>query len=244
MQKICIVIPCYNEEKRLNIDAYVQFISSDNNKNIDFCFVNDGSRDNTLKVLNDLSAKFELERIKVIDLESNRGKAEAVRIGILEADKRKKYDFVGFWDADLSTPLFEIQNMLSKTEDKKIVIGSRMKRLGANIERNSKRHLLGRVFSTFSSMILKLPVYDTQCGAKLFHTSIINEIFKSTFITKWLFDVELLARYRNFVGVKTLLGSVYEYPLNEWVEVKGSKLKWSDFIKVPLELCKINKEYN
>jgi len=242
MQKTCIVVPCYNEAKRLDFEAFTLFMK--NEGEIDFLFCNDGSSDKTLDLLKNLQEKHP-GRIMIHDMPHNSGKAEAVRHGIIEAFKKNSYLFVGFWDADLATPLEEIPNFLTQiiNNNKKIAMGSRMKRLGATVERKGSRHFLGRVFSTFSSLILKLPVYDSQCGAKIFRSDLVV-LFEEKFITRWLFDVELLARYRNRFGIQDSLNSILEVPVNVWVEKGGSKLKLKDMIKVPLELFAIYKKYN
>jgi dolichyl-phosphate beta-glucosyltransferase len=239
MQKICVVVPCYNESKRLQVPLFVEFLTS-NSEEVDFLFVNDGSKDNTLEVLSEIKNLF-TNNIKILDQQPNQGKAEAVRKGMLQA-VNEGYEIVGFFDADLSTPLNEILRLKNHlNQHYKIVIGSRVKRLGAEIHRSAKRHFFGRVFSTFSSTILDLPVYDSQCGAKFFHKDVIVELFDQPFLTKWIFDVELLARYKKNVGKEKLLNQVLELPINSWKEIGGSKLKLSDFFKVPYELYLINK---
>lgn len=242
MQKTGIVVPCYNEAERLNVNAFIEFVKS--NDLIDFLFVNDGSKDETIRVLEKLQSNYP-DKIMVLDLKKNQGKAEAVRQGMLHMFALKKYKYVGFWDADLATPLIEINRLLfaSTYSDFKIVLASRLKRLGANVERKRLRHLLGRVFSTFASLILNLPVYDTQCGAKLFHHS-TETLFNEKFITKWLFDIEILARYRNLYGIDKALVDLYEYPISTWKEIGGSKLKSSHMLKVPIELLRIKQKYN
>lgn len=242
MQKTCIIVPCYNEAERLDLLAFKSFISGA--KNIDFLFVNDGSRDKTLDLLEKFCAGVP-ERSKVLHLQKNVGKAEAVRQGVLAAARNSEYAFIGFWDADLATPLSEVINFLNylKSKNLNVAIGSRMKRLGATVERKTSRHILGRIFSTFASTILKMPVYDTQCGAKLF-TKQQATLFEQTFITRWLFDIEILARFRNKHGLEQSLNDIVEVPVNEWIEKKGSKLKLVHMLKVPLELFNIHKKYN
>lgn len=242
MQKACIVIPCFNESKRLDFNAFDVFLKSEST--IDLLFSNDGSTDNTAQLIENFQTKHG-SRVQLYNMPVNGGKAEAVRCAVLEACKNKSYEFIGFWDADLATPLNEIPIFLNQVKDhsKTIAIGSRMKRLGAVVERKTSRHLLGRIFSTFSSIILKLPVYDTQCGAKLFRSDLVF-LFEEKFITSWLFDVELIARYRNKFGIQGALNDIVEVPVNAWIEKGGSKLKLKDMIKVPLELWSIRKKYN
>jgi hypothetical protein len=124
-----------------------------------------------------------------------------------------------------------------------IIMGSRISRLGSNIDRKMMRHYLGRIFATFTSIILKLKVYDTQCGAKVFKKEIVSDLFSAPFKSKWFFDVELLARYIKLHGHDKTYEQTLEVPLRRWIEVKGSKLKATDFLKVPLELIKIKRHY-
>ncbi len=104
MAETILVIPCFNESNRLDIGAIEAFL--DGSKGIELLFVNDGSEDDTNKVLTALKESHP-EKIDLITLDHNKGKAEAVRIGMLAASERKA-DFIGFWDADLSTPLDEL----------------------------------------------------------------------------------------------------------------------------------------
>ena len=124
-----------------------------------------------------------------------------------------------------------------------IVMGLRLMRLGAKVKRKTMRHYLGRCFATAASMMLKLPVYDTQCGAKLFRSDVVKAIFDEQFITRWLFDVELLARYKQHYGIEQATQKIYEFPLFQWQDIDGSQLKSRDFFKAPMELMKIRSKY-
>ncbi len=234
--KVCLVVPCFNEEKRLN---QIQFLSLVNKRpEIDILFVNDGSRDNTLSILKEMNAT--QSQLKYYDLENNCGKAVAVSKGMQKCAEGN-YDWIGFWDADLATPLFELDRFLevvSKDNKFKVVIGSRVKRLGTHIKRNLLRHYLGRIFATIAGLMLKIPVYDTQCGAKVFHKSLLS-IFNDPFVSKWFFDVELLFRIKKLQREM----EVFELPLVYWEDVKGSRVKLIDFFKVPFELFKIYRHY-
>ena len=238
--KTIVVVPCYNESRRLRQDDFLHYVEQ--NDDVAFLFANDGSRDNTLEVLQELTAKH--ERLLMLDIQPNGGKAEAVRKGMLYAAEQYKPDYIAFWDADLATPLDEIEPMV-KWADKgyDAVMGLRLMRLGAKVKRKTMRHYLGRCFATVASMMLKLPVYDTQCGSKLFRREVVEAIFQEQFITRWLFDVELLARYKQRYGVEQAIQKIYEYPLFQWEDVDGSQLKSRDFFKAPLELMKIRKRY-
>ena len=239
MRKTAIVVPCYNEAERLNTTAFLNA----EDPGLHFIFVDDGSTDSTAELLLSLESA-NPDRISFVGLESNCGKAEAVRRGFLEAFKT---DFIniGYWDADLATPLYIIDNFcrILDGSDTTIVIGSRIRFLGRKIERRPSRHYLGRIFATFSSLILQIPVYDTQCGAKIFKNSPeLKAVFNEPFRVKWTFDVELLARLliieRASRGARAGESWV-EYPLEEWTDIKGSKLRRTDFIRAGVELFKI-----
>lgn len=243
---IAVVVPCYNEETRLAVDVFRRFLTGV--EPVDFVFVNDGSRDRTDVRLDEIRAGWE-ERVTILGLDRNRGKAEAVRLGMLQAI-RSGYPFVGFWDADLATPLGaipELYRVLESHPRTEWVFGSRVRLLGRSIDRRALRHYLGRVFATATSLTLDLPVYDTQCGAKLFRiVPDSGEIFERPFTSRWIFDVELIARLiqqrRDRAGEQAA-DVIYEYPLGEWQDVQGSKLKTSDFLRAAMELIAIRRQY-
>ncbi len=236
-----IIIPCYNEEKRLPANVFSSFARK--NKDIRFLFINNGSTDRTIEVLRKLMAQD--EHFLILDLQNNEGKAEAVRQGMLYALENVNSEYVGFWDADLATPLNEIDRFFDcfRTNNCKMVMGCRLMRLGSNVKRKNTRHYLGRIFATVASVVLKLKVYDTQCGAKLFKTNIVLPLFDKPFISRWLFDVELLARYIKTFGLEDANKNIYEYPLASWEDVAGSSIKIIDFFKAPIELWKIKRKY-
>ena len=124
-----------------------------------------------------------------------------------------------------------------------MIMGTRVARLGANVERKIMRHYLGRIFATVIANILKIRIYDSQCGAKLIHAGIVREIFDKPFISRWFFDVEVLFRLLRNRESECSLPEILEVPLRTWREIGGSKLKLSDFIKAPLELWRINRHY-
>lgn len=238
--KTIVVVPCYNEAKRLHQDDFLHYVEQ--NEDVAFLFANDGSRDNTLEVLHSLTARH--ERLLLFDIQPNGGKAEAVRRGMLYAVEHYDAQYVAFWDADLATPLNEIEPMVAWADKGyDVVMGLRLMRLGAKVRRKPLRHYLGRCFATVASMMLDLPVYDTQCGAKLFRREVVETIFQEQFITRWLFDVELLARYKQRYGTENAKEKIYEFPLFQWQDVDGSQLKSRDFFKAPVELMKISRKY-
>ena len=239
MGTCCIIIPCYNESKRLNKTKIIEF--QKNNNAFDLLFVNDGSTDNTLDVL--ISIASISNNINYLDLKINYGKAEAIRQSVL---RLSKYDYIGYLDADLSTSLEDISRLLyfAKQESLSFVLGSRVKLIGHTIDRKYYRHFFGRIVATvIDSFILKLGVYDTQCGAKIIKSELVQVIFKQPFKTKWLFDVELLARFKKEKGINSCLKEIREVPLLEWKDTRDTRITFLEFLRTPLDLFRIYKSY-
>jgi glycosyltransferase involved in cell wall biosynthesis len=243
MRSVCLVIPCYNEARRLPADEILAFAAA--RPHVSICFVDDGSGDGTGPLLDSLQSR-QPAQVLVHHLMANGGKAEAVRQGVLHAAAQRRFDLIGYWDADLSTPLLEADRMVAVFDadpDCVLTMGSRVKRMGAAIDRRTYRHVLGRVFSALAGGVLHLPVYDSQCGAKVFRGDLAGHLFREPFITRWLFDVELLARLRDQLGLAATLRAVTEVPLRAWREVSGSKLRAHHMAKAPLELLSIRARY-
>jgi dolichyl-phosphate beta-glucosyltransferase len=236
-----IVVPCYNEAKRLKAEAFVNFARGWEGR---FLFVNDGSKDETGALLTALAARLP-KSLSAMSLAQNSGKAEAVRQGFRHAF-HEGADAVGFWDADLATPLDVIPRFEAILADQAaldIVMGARVRLLGGAVERNPSRHYLGRGFATVVSWLLDAHVYDTQCGAKLFRaTPLVRELFARPFLSRWVFDVELLARY---LDARAALGQdgrdgIREVPLEVWRDVAGSKVRSQDFLRAGVDLARIS----
>jgi len=239
---VALVVPCYDEAERLDASAFREFAAS--RPWLRFVFVDDGSRDGTRAILAGLAREAH-GACELVALERNRGKAEAVRAGVLHALSGGA-ELVGFWDADLATPLAELDRFracFAAEPALEVVLGSRVRLLGHRVERSELRHYFGRIAATCVSRILRLPVYDTQCGAKLFRaTPALREVFREPFLTRWEFDVELLARWLDPPhgrGRPDLAGRIRELPLLEWHDVAGSRLRLRDFVRAPLELLRI-----
>ena len=240
LQKNCVgvVIPCYNEEERLSGTEFKDFAHS--NLGYHLCFVNDGSTDNTLKVLEELRKGNE-SNISIYDCEKNGGKAEAVRLGMLHMAKDPQLDYIGFLDADLSTDFRDFDDLV-ETLDKssfKIVSGSRMSRMGADITKESARKVISMTINLIIRTILRMPFNDTQCGAKVMDRSVVPLLFNKPFITKWLFDVEMFIRMRKHYGKVEAKKLICEQPLKRWIHADGSKLSMKDSVKIVGQLAKI-----
>jgi len=240
-----IVIPCYNEEKRLDVASFVQYAKG--NKSETLCFVNDGSSDRTYKVLKDLSRVANSNNIHILNIKNNGGKANAVRRGALYLHDETNVDSVGFLDADLSTSFHDYQLLTDQIDyskgNLKVVFGSRNMGGDSVIERNPLRKLLSNVVRLLILFIIRIKIADTQCGAKVFHRSLIPQIYSKPFFSKWLFDIEIILRLKARNGKKKFLRMFMEFPLTSWVHMEGSKLGAKDSLLIPMNLLKIWNEY-
>jgi dolichyl-phosphate beta-glucosyltransferase len=242
MQPLILVVPCYNEASRLPQRRFVEAL--ERYGWLRLLFVDDGSTDATASTLRAVQQP-QPDRVRILTLERNRGKAAAVRAGLLAA-REAKAPFVGYWDADLSAPLDELSGMRELLHEEpaiEAVFGSRVRLLGRQIERSTLRHYLGRVFATAASLSLRLPVYDTQCGAKLLRNSdLLGQVLDRPFDTRWIFDVELLARYVAALGRDAMPQHIVEYPLTQWHAAAGSRLRAAHFVQAAWDLAHIRRQ--
>jgi dolichyl-phosphate beta-glucosyltransferase len=243
MSRIVMVVPCYNEAGRLDAGQFLHLQVEGHR--VELLFVNDGSGDGTLAMLEMLRSE-QPGRIAVLDLERNSGKAEAVRRGF-GAAMASSPDYVGFWDADLATPFAELPGfvrVLESNTELQMVFGARVKLLGRVIDRHPQRHYLGRVAATLISLTLGIAIYDSQCGAKLFRMSpTLREVFGEAFLSRWIFDVEIIARFMARWGRDETALRIYELPLRQWKDVQGSKVTAGDFLKALRDLWRIRNAY-
>ena len=239
---ISFVIPCYNEETRLLSDEFKAFVYS--NLGYHLCFVNDGSKDKTLEVLYKLREGRE-DFISVYNCEVNGGKGEAVRQGMLHLAKDKQLDYIGYLDADLSTDFADFDDLVNtiSASNFKIVSGSRISRMGANITKESARKIISLTINFIIRKILGMNFKDTQCGAKIIHKDLVHVVFKEKFITRWLFDVEIFKRMRNIYGKEKAIEMICEQPLKRWIHADGSKLSMKDSFKIVGQLFQIAIHY-
>jgi len=208
-------------------------------------FVDDGSTDSTGEVIADQINRYP-DRIAALRNETNLGKGESVRRGVLFAFSRA--DLVGYWDADLATPLDAIPELVVELErgNACLVMGSRIKIAGHEIIRNAWRHYLGRVFATLASTVIGHGFYDTQCGAKVFRKEIVEACFTQPFLSKWCFDIEMLLRLIRFSGItdiNTVDSRVIEVPLRRWTDTGDTRLGVTDVFRMGIDLGRIACAY-
>ena len=234
-ESVTIVVPCFDEVGRLDVVALRQLATAMAGRVL---LVDDGSRDGTGEVATDAAARHPHE-LGTLVLGRNGGKGEAVRRGMLTA-LADGAELTGYYDADLATPPAEMARLvevLRQDPDLVAVLGARVALLGHRIERSLVRHYLGRLFATASSQVLGLPVYDTQCGAKVFRDSpVLRAALSTPFTSRWAFDVELLGRLGAGGD-----GGFLEVPLGQWHDVGGSKLRPRDAVTAAADLLRVRR---
>lgn len=233
-ENVFLVVPCYNEAKRLEFSQLGLFDDS-----CRILFVNDGSTDATPELI----APHLGECVHLLNLDRNTGKGEAVRRGMLHLPSLPGFDetqWVGYWDADLSTGFGELPHFFAYASTCESPVdaiwGTRVRMLGCQIRRRTVRHVAGRAFMSLISVALGVKSYDTQCGAKIFRKGLLEPAFSEPFVSRWIFDVELLLRLHG--------RTVIECPVREWHDVPGSKIGvFTDAFQVFSDILKIRRRY-
>ena len=230
MIHLSVIIPAYNEEKRLtgtliDIDKYLR----KQTYNYEIIVANDGSKDKTAQVVRRLQSK--ISNLKLIDNKKNHGKGFVVRQGLMEAEGKYRL----FTDADNSTSIVEVEKMwicFEKGHD--IVIGSRdMKGAVLAVPQAWYRRTIGNIFNLFVQFIVGLwGIWDTQCGFKCFSAEAVKDILPRCKIDRWAFDPEILV-----IG-KKLGYKIKEVPV-VWRNDPESKVKLKGMIKMGFDLLKI-----
>jgi glycosyltransferase involved in cell wall biosynthesis len=236
-----LVVPIYNEADRFDLNYWNSIVI---NSEISILFVDDGSRDNSLTILEG----FLHPRVSAIKLESNSGKAEAIRQGFIHLmnGPAKESTFIGYLDADSAFDPLEVSRILTSSEEQFVGLSvdaiwmSRVKLSGYQIHRSAFRHIIGRLIATFLGRGLALFPYDTQCGFKLFKNSHeLSNAIQVPFNTKWFVDLELLFNYSNQLGRWM---KIREVPLEYWLEVKGSKITIKSYLSILEETLRIRRK--
>ena len=239
--ELVIIIPCYNEAQRLLSNKVKAFLPAYNN--VCLVFVDDGSIDNTKEKLLELEEECN-GGVKTLLLKRNSGKAEAVRQGVQFALMHLSFSKIAYLDADFSTSLqecYEISQQINRNIC--FVFGSRIAKIDTEIERKAFRFLVGRFIATLISMQLHIKVYDTQCGCKVFTEEIAKNVFQESFISRWLFDVEIFHRIAHLKGLKNMKHIAREYPLKQWIDTDDSRVKFTYLFKLGYDLLTIRNKY-
>jgi len=225
MKKVSIIIPAYNEEKRLpaTLLKIKKFLKKNKIKS-EIIVIDDGSIDNTVSIAKKYG-------VKVLKNGKNVGKGYSVKRGIFAA----KGDVILFTDADLSTPIEFLKDFMNEhASGFDVVIASRaLNRSIIKVRQPLPRELSGKVFNLLVRLITRLPLNDTQCGFKSFKKDAAKKIFSNLTINGFGFDVEALyiAKKHNF--------KIIEYPVY-WYNSNATKVNFfKDSMRMFFELFKI-----
>ncbi len=215
MNYLALVIPAYNEEKRIGntLKEYVNFFKRKYEKNFLIYVVLNGCKDNTLSIVKEYSKKY--PQIKYLNVKGKIGKGGAIIQGFKNVDGK----LIGFVDADCSTKPEAFNELIENINNYNGVIASRWSK-GAKINKKQKfiRLIASRVFNIMVRLLFFMPYTDTQCGAKLFKGNSLKKIVPKLGLTTWGFDIDLLYLFkRNKMKIK-------EIP-TEWHDSEDSKLK-------------------
>ncbi len=237
MKTISFVIPVFNEEQRIDktFKALAYFKAPKGLRLSEVIFVDDGSKDKTVLKINKIKAKLAKKlktKIKIVSYSKNQGKGYAVKKGMLSS----KADYTLFFDADMSTPLSELNKFIpfiGKGTD--VIIGTRKNGKSTVLVHQPKiRELLGKGFTLLTKTILRLNVTDFTCGFKAFSKKAKDQIFTKSIIKRWGYDAEII-----------FLASKYEFTIAEkaviWSNDKDTKVKL--YKAVPETFAEIFKIY-
>ncbi len=214
--RLSIIVPAFDEEKRLGASLKRMLAYFDS---VDYPFeilvVDDGSADDTVRLVNTISQC--RPQVRLLSYQPNKGKGHAVRYGILRARGER----VLFCDADLATPIEEVEKLLAKLDEGyDIAIGSRDVKGSQLLKRQSAiREFGGRFFNQLVQLIAVPGIHDTQCGFKLFTQCAAQDIFRRCQVDHFAFDVEVL-----FLALRFHL-RVAEVPVR-WAHQEGSKVRF------------------
>jgi dolichyl-phosphate beta-glucosyltransferase len=223
---LSIVIPAYNEETRIGSTLQkLLYYCRKHDYDYEIIVVNDGSTDKTSEIVRVINNP----NIKLINLERNKGKGYAVKTGVMAAKK----DFILMTDADLSTPIEELEKFQPRSE-KTILIGSRGLRKSDIIQHQPKfRELGGKILNKVIQISVLPGIKDSQCGFKLFSRNNAHDIFQKQTIPRFGFDVEVL-----FVARKSGY-TIQEIPIR-WENHKATKVRpFRDGITILGDLLRI-----
>jgi dolichyl-phosphate beta-glucosyltransferase len=220
--EISIIVPAYNEEKRIPpfLEKLLQF--SKKIPDYEIIFVNDGSADGTLDLLKSASKKD--RHIRIIGHSKNQGKGYAVRQGILAARGRKLI----FIDADGSIDPREIAAMSRNLDRYEVVIGSRT-HPSSQVRQTFTRKLTSLLFNLYADLLFGIGFGDKLCGFKGFRRDVARSLFGNLLSKRWVFDIELLYL------IKRRGYSLFRQPLT-WVHKGESKMRLLDPLKIAFEL--------
>jgi glycosyltransferase involved in cell wall biosynthesis len=233
--KLSIVIPAYNEEKRLRpmLDVYTGFFVPHYGSDVEFVVVVNGSTDRTEDVAREYAVNCPGMRV-LVDPEKI-GKGGAIMRGFAEASGA----LIGFVDADTSTPPEAFQDLVDHIGDAGAIIASRwLKESKVSPRQPASRLITSRIFNALIRLLFNLNIMDTQCGAKLMTEQAVAAIMPHIGVTRWAFDVDLLFQLRRH-GFR-----IVEWP-TIWQDAEGSQLHvFTDSAEMFLAIIRLRLLYS
>lgn len=234
---VSIVIPCFNEEMRLEpgLSNSLRYMLSNIKQPFEVILINDGSTDRTHEILDDAKRRNKDIPIKILSYSPNEGKGHAVKTGVLASAGEK----VIVMDADFSIDLSELPKVIEKLDIYDIVVGTKKHALTQSVKKQSiPRRFLGKGFTIFTNFLLGLNFTDITCGLKGFKAPAAKNLFKRQKMKRWSYDAETL-----------FLAKKFKYNLTEmpvkWFHVEGSKVSpVLDTVRSLKDLMAIISNYN
>jgi glycosyltransferase involved in cell wall biosynthesis len=232
LDSVSIVIPAFNEERRLTatLTAVLAYLARWDGRFAEVVVVDDGSTDGTARLVREFSAKH--ATVRLVENPGNRGKGYSVRHGVMEA----RGEWILFSDADLSAPIEELDKLAAAAREAgaSVAIGSRaMDRSLIQVHQSGFRETAGRVFNLCMRVATGLPLRDTQCGFKLFEAGTAREVFGRQRLERFGFDVEVLFIARH-LGYRMV-----EVPVR-WSHSEGTKVSmFRDSLNMFLDLLRV-----
>lgn len=226
VEGLSIVVPAFNESDRIHesLQHILEYVDGRFTA-FEILVIDDGSSDDTVELARSISHP----AVRCLVNDRNRGKGYSVRRGMLEAG----HDMVLFSDADLSTPIEELEKLVESARSGfDVVIASRWLERGQDVRRGALRHLQGRVFAWVVRRTTLGGFRDTQCGFKLFRRDAAHQIFSLQRIDRWGFDVEMLYIARK-LGYR-----IAEVPVR-WYQSGESKVRLSAPFSMLIDLLRI-----
>jgi dolichyl-phosphate beta-glucosyltransferase len=235
---VTIVIPAYNEEKRIEstIEAIHRYFDR-KSMTREIIVVDDGSNDNTAGVVN--AMKERIHGLHCVRYIPNRGKGYAVKVGV----EKSRGEYILFTDADNSTPIEAFEKFYPLLSHTTVVIGSRyMADSDVKIKQPKYRILLGRLVNFLIQVFLFDNIRDTQCGFKAFQHSAAKELFSCMKVNRFGFDIELLSiAYLLKYSVREVPVSWYNSPVSRVRPIKDTLRTCSELLYIKLNL--LSKRY-
>lgn len=193
--KLTIIIPVFNEQGRLakTFKALENFWRTGRDFEVEAVFIDDGSADKTAAMINNWA---KAKSVVLYSYPQNRGKGFAIRFGL----KKGNGDYFLLCDADMSTPLEEVNKFLPcLRKGVPVVIGTR-KANGAEISVHQPwlRENMGKIYTLLASLITGVKVSDFTCGFKCYRADVAKKIVETAIIDRWSYDAEFLFLAKHF----------------------------------------------